>query len=97
MEDARGFFGSIDVKPNDILDKIPEDRLQAFLTSQKYSDNPEFFSGNSILENLPSASAILNRNVDLIHEALEFTDRFPYWKLVPNYIRGTYVDDKPTV
>ncbi|EKQ91143.1 tRNA threonylcarbamoyl adenosine modification protein YeaZ [Leptospira borgpetersenii str. UI 09149] len=97
MEDTRGFFGSIDIKPNDILDKIPEDRLQTFLTSQKYSDNPEFFSGNSILENLPSASAILNQNVDLIHEALEFTDRFPYWKLTPNYIRGTYVDDKPTV
>ncbi|MDI7212771.1 tRNA (adenosine(37)-N6)-threonylcarbamoyltransferase complex dimerization subunit type 1 TsaB [Leptospira santarosai] len=97
MEDVRGFFGSIDIKPNDILDKIPEDRLQTFLTSQKYSDNPGFFPGNSILENLPSASAILNRNVGLIHEALEFTDRFPYWKLTPNYIRGTYVDDKPTI
>ncbi len=97
MEDTRGFFGSIDVKPDDIPDKIPEDRLQAFLTSQKFSDNPEFFSGNFILENLPSASAILNRNADLILEALEFPNRFPYWKLAPNYVRGTYVDDKSTV
>lgn len=96
MEDTRGFFGSIDVKPDDILDKIPEDRLQAFLTSQKYSDHPEFFAGNPILENLPSASAILNRNLDLLQEAIAFPDRFPYWKLVPNYVRGTYVDDKST-
>lgn len=97
MEDTRGFFGSIDIKPDELLEKIPEDRLQAFLTSQKYSDNPEFFSGNLISENLPSASAILNRNIDTIREALEHPDRFPFWKLAPNYIRGTYVDDKSTV
>ncbi|UOG60554.1 tRNA (adenosine(37)-N6)-threonylcarbamoyltransferase complex dimerization subunit type 1 TsaB [Leptospira noguchii] len=97
MEDNRGFFGSIDVKPEDIINKIPEDRLQIFLTSQKYSDHPDFFSGNSILENLPSASALLNQNINLIREVLDFPDQFPYWKLVPNYVRGTYVDDKSTI
>ncbi|MCH1911092.1 tRNA (adenosine(37)-N6)-threonylcarbamoyltransferase complex dimerization subunit type 1 TsaB [Leptospira noguchii] len=97
MEDNRGFFGSIDVKPEDIINKIPEDRLQTFLTSQKYSDHPNIFSGNSILENLPSASALLNQNINLIQEALNFPDQFPYWKLVPNYVRGTYVDDKLTI
>ncbi|UOG30566.1 tRNA (adenosine(37)-N6)-threonylcarbamoyltransferase complex dimerization subunit type 1 TsaB [Leptospira noguchii] len=97
MEDNRGFFGSIDVKPEDIINKIPEDRLQTFLTSQKYSDHPDFFSGNSILENLPSASALLNQNINLIREVLDFPDQFPYWKLVPNYVRGTYVDDKSTI
>ncbi|XDD50276.1 tRNA (adenosine(37)-N6)-threonylcarbamoyltransferase complex dimerization subunit type 1 TsaB [Leptospira sp. WS92.C1] len=97
MEDRRGFFGSIDVKPDDILERIPEDRLQAYLTSQKYSDNPEFFSGNPIFEELPSSSAILNQNLSQVKEALEFPDRFPYWKLVPNYVRGTYVDEKSTV
>ncbi|AOP32434.1 tRNA threonylcarbamoyladenosine biosynthesis protein TsaB [Leptospira tipperaryensis] len=97
MEDRRGFFGSIDVKPDDIIERIPEDRLQAYLTSQKYSDNPDFFEGISILENLPSGSAALNQLKDQIQEALEFPDRYPYWKLVPNYVRGTYVDEKSTV
>ncbi|EMN51142.1 tRNA threonylcarbamoyl adenosine modification protein YeaZ [Leptospira interrogans str. L1207] len=97
MEDNRGFFGSIDVRPEDIINKIPEDRLQTFLTSQKYSDHTDFFSGNSILENLPSASVLLNQNINLIQEALNFPDRFPYWKLVPNYVRGTYVDDRSTI
>ncbi|MDV6234046.1 tRNA (adenosine(37)-N6)-threonylcarbamoyltransferase complex dimerization subunit type 1 TsaB [Leptospira ellisii] len=96
MEDRRGFFGSMDVKPDEVVERIPEDRLQAFLTSQKYSDRPEFFEGTSILQNLPSASAILQRNVSVVREALEHPDRFPYWKLVPNYVRGTYVDDKST-
>ncbi|MBM9499625.1 tRNA (adenosine(37)-N6)-threonylcarbamoyltransferase complex dimerization subunit type 1 TsaB [Leptospira sp. 201903071] len=97
MEDRRGFFGSIDVKPDDIMERIPEDRLQAYLTSQKYSDNPEFFEGNSILENLPSGSALIRQIRDRIDEALRFPDRYPYWKLVPNYVRGTYVDEKSTV
>ncbi|RHX92150.1 tRNA (adenosine(37)-N6)-threonylcarbamoyltransferase complex dimerization subunit type 1 TsaB [Leptospira stimsonii] len=97
MEDRRGFFGSIDIKPDDIMERIPEDRVQAFLTSQKYSDNPEFYAGIPILENLPSGSAILNQEKDQIVEALRFPDRYPYWKLVPNYVRGTYVDEKSTV
>ncbi|PJZ59948.1 tRNA (adenosine(37)-N6)-threonylcarbamoyltransferase complex dimerization subunit type 1 TsaB [Leptospira adleri] len=97
MEDQRGFFGSIDVKPDDIMERIPEDRLHAFLTSQRYSDNPEFFGGIPILENLPSGSAALNQMKEQIIKAIKFPENFPYWKLVPNYVRGTYVDDKSTV
>ncbi|EMG08499.1 hypothetical protein LEP1GSC151_4323 [Leptospira interrogans serovar Grippotyphosa str. LT2186] len=39
----------------------------------------------------------MNQNINLIQEALDFPDRFPYWKLVPNYVRGTYVDDRSTI
>ncbi|EMO04394.1 hypothetical protein LEP1GSC116_0618, partial [Leptospira interrogans serovar Icterohaemorrhagiae str. Verdun HP] len=68
-----------------------------FFNISKIFGSYGFFSGNSILENLPSASALLNQNINLIQEALDFPDRFPYWKLVPNYVRGTYVDDRSTI
>ncbi|TGK61892.1 tRNA (adenosine(37)-N6)-threonylcarbamoyltransferase complex dimerization subunit type 1 TsaB [Leptospira wolffii] len=97
IKDKRGYLGSLDLEPDAIAEKISEDRLGSYITGLKYTDCPDFFPGQDMNENLPSPEAILTERSGEIRNALIKPADHSHLRLVPNYVRGTYADDKPKV
>ncbi len=97
LRDSRGYWGTLDIAPDLIPETIPEDRIGSYLTGIKFSDSPEFFAGTNMKENLPSPEASLLEKSSEIKKALSKPEDHSYLQLVPNYLRGTYADDKPKV
>ncbi|TGL61061.1 tRNA (adenosine(37)-N6)-threonylcarbamoyltransferase complex dimerization subunit type 1 TsaB [Leptospira sarikeiensis] len=97
LRDSRGYWGTLDISPDMIPETIPEDRIGSYLTGLKFSDSPEFFPGQNMKENLPSPEAILIEKAAEIRAAISKPQDYTYLQLVPNYLRGTYADDKPKV
>lgn len=97
LRDQSGFWGSIDVLPAKIAEVIPEDRLSSYLTGIRYSDCPDFYIGENMENILPSSEALLRERTEEIKRAVSEPEEFSFLRLVPNYIRGTYADDKHKV
>ncbi len=97
LRDRRGFWGSVDVSPERIAEELPEDRLGSYITSIKFTDSPIFFPGQNMKEKLPSSEAVLLEKANDIKIALSKPDEYSHLSILPNYVRGTYADDKPKV
>ncbi|PJZ71052.1 tRNA (adenosine(37)-N6)-threonylcarbamoyltransferase complex dimerization subunit type 1 TsaB [Leptospira perolatii] len=97
FRDKHGFWGSVDIHPDQIPELLPENRLPSFSTSVRISNEDRLFPGEKFENNLPEADVILNEKKEFILRALESPEDFSYLKLLPNYVRGTYADNKPKV
>ncbi|TGK07138.1 tRNA (adenosine(37)-N6)-threonylcarbamoyltransferase complex dimerization subunit type 1 TsaB [Leptospira semungkisensis] len=97
LRDQRGYCGTLDIPPDLIAEKLPEDRLGSYITGLKFTDSPELYPGQNMKETLPSPMAILLEKANELTKALSNQADYSYELLVPNYLRGTYADDKPKV
>ncbi|TGK03124.1 tRNA (adenosine(37)-N6)-threonylcarbamoyltransferase complex dimerization subunit type 1 TsaB [Leptospira langatensis] len=97
LRDSRGYCGTLDIPPDLIPEKIPEDRLGSYITGLKFTDSPDLYPGQGMKENLPSPMASLLEKANELTKALSNPADYSYDRLVPHYLRGTYADDKPKV
>ncbi|TGK21144.1 tRNA (adenosine(37)-N6)-threonylcarbamoyltransferase complex dimerization subunit type 1 TsaB [Leptospira fluminis] len=94
LRDRIGFLGSFDIAPTEPAEILPEERLSSYLIARRFTDCPDFFSGENMEDRLPSSESILTESVAQLQSAILDPSRFSFRDLLPNYIRGTYADHK---